>query len=165
MAKRHVSKRPAASQSLDVAQELANLEQKTAGELAEVYAELFGEACRSRNKKWLVRRIIWRMQANVEGDLSERARQRAAELADGAEVRTTPPKDFSVAPTPARDPRLPLPGNTIIRKYKGCTLEVHVKTNGFEYEGEVYKSLSLVAKTITGSHCNGFRFFKLGGKP
>ncbi len=104
------------------------------------------------------------MQANLEGDLSERARQRAAELAEGAEVRTTPPKNYCPQPTPDRDPRLPLPGNTIIRKYKGRTLEVHVKPEGFEYEGEVYKSLSLVAKVITGSHCNGFRFFKLERK-
>ena len=68
MAKRHLSKRPSTSQSLDVAQELANLEQKTAGELAKVFEELFREPCRSRHKQWLIRRIIWRMQANIEGE-------------------------------------------------------------------------------------------------
>ena len=105
MAKRHLSTRSAASQ-LDVATELANLEKKSSGELAEVYAELFHETCRSRNKTWLIRRILWRMQANAFGDLSERARQRAAELANDAEVRTTPPKHFTVGQaTPTQWPR------------------------------------------------------------
>lgn len=40
-------------------------------------------------------------------------------------------------------------------------LEVRVLPKGFEYEREAYKSLSAVAKKITGSHCNGFRFFRL----
>ena len=35
---------------------------------------------------------------------------------------------------------------------------------GFEFEGEAYKSLSAVAKKITGSHCNGYLFFRLTGK-
>ena len=39
---------------MNVDQELANLQRKTSGELAEVYAELFGETCRSRNKVWLI---------------------------------------------------------------------------------------------------------------
>ena len=56
----------------------------------------------------------------------------------------------------------PIPGNVITRVYKGTTLEVQVRTKGFEYEGEMYKSLSAVAKAITGSHCNGYLFFRLG---
>ncbi len=161
MAKRH---RSTTASQLDVAQELANLQRKTSGELAEVYAELFGETCRSRNKVWLIRKIIWRMQANVEGDLSERARQRAEELAIDAEVRTTPPKNFSITPKgKGRDPRLPSPGISITREYKGKTVQVNVTAQGFEWNGERYKSLSAVAKAITGSHCNGFHFFNLGG--
>ena len=39
-----------------------------------------------------------------------------------------------------------------------------VRTDGFEYEGRRYRSLSAVAKAITGSHCNGFRFFGLEDK-
>ena len=37
-----------------------------------------------------------------------------------------------------------------------------VLTEGFEYDGERYKSLTAVARAITGTHCNGFHFFKLG---
>jgi hypothetical protein len=43
-------------------------------------------------------------------------------------------------------------------------VQVKVLPGGFEYEGQVYRSLSAVAKAITGSHCNGYFFFRLGGK-
>ena len=58
--------------------------------------------------------------------------------------------------------RLPLPGTIITRPYKGETLQVRVLPKGFEYQGDVYKSLSAVAKAITGTHCNGYLFFRLG---
>ena len=52
--------------------------------------------------------------------------------------------------------RLPLPCTNITRGYKGVTLQVKILANGFEFEGAVYKSLSAVAKAVTGKHCNGF---------
>ena len=58
------------------------------------------------------------------------------------------------------DDRLPPPGSLITRVYKGETLQVHVRVDGLEFEGQLYRSLSAVAKAITGSHCNGFLFFK-----
>ena len=151
---------------LDIQREVASLERMVTGELQERYAEIFGEVPRSRHKRYLIRKIAWRLQANAEGDLSERARQRAAELAIDAEVRTTPPKHFTVAQTAkdGRDPRLPSPGTSLIRTYKSRTIQVEVKENGFEWEGERYQSLSAVAKAITGSHTNGFRFFNLEAK-
>ena len=68
------------------------------------------------------------------------------------------------APLPAisGDDRLPPPGTLITRQYKGRTLEVTVLEHGFEHEGEVYRSLSAAAKAITGSHCNGYLWFRLG---
>jgi len=161
---------------LNLTKELATLERMTVGELHERYAEAFGEATRSRHKQYLIRRIAWRLQANVEGGLSERALCRAEELADVADVRVTPPRG-GVSRSPAvpavrtrastrpSDPRLPVPGTAITRRYKGRTLTVTVLADGFEYEGERYGSLSAVAKAITGSHMNGFRFFRLEGNP
>ena len=149
---------------LDIQREVASLEKMATGELQERYAEVFGEVPRSRHKRYLIRKIAWRLQANAEGDLSERARQRAAELAVDAEVRTTPPKDFiasQAAKENGRDPRLPSPGTSLIRTYRGQTIQVNVTENGFEWDGERYQSLSAVAKAITGSHTNGFRFFNL----
>lgn len=164
------------SATLDVAAVLVELEALTVRELWQRYAEVFNEAARSSNKRWLIRKIIWRLQANAEGDLSKRARRRAEELADDADVRVTPPRDFmsqtstngiSTVRTNISihtDPRIPSVGTSITREYKGQTLEVRVLASGFEYEGEKYTSLSAVAKAITGSHCNGFRFFNLEAK-
>lgn len=161
----------------DIEAEVATLQQMTVNQLSKRYEELFNEPCRSRHKRYLVRRIAWRMQARAEGDLTERARQRANDLADDAEIRVTPPRSRSAdAPPTARckrpttvvagtqDRRLPPPGNWIVRKYKGRTISVRVLRDEFEFEGERFKSLSAVAKKVTGSHLNGFRFFGLGGE-
>jgi DUF2924 family protein len=64
------------------------------------YAEVFGEPTNARHKQWLVKRIIWRLQSLAEGDLTERARRRASELANDADLRRKAPK--SPAPPPRR---------------------------------------------------------------
>ncbi len=159
--------------NLNVGKEVAALQRMTVRELRTRYAEVFGEETRAGNKAWLVKRIAWRLQSLAEGDLSERARQRAAELANDADVRLSPPKAKPATPAAATrtksaalvtkgDDRLPPPGTIITREYKGQTLQVKVLPQGFEFEGEVYKSLSAVAKAITGQHCNGYHFFRLG---
>ena len=61
-----------------------------------------------------------------------------------------------------RDPRLPTSGSAIVRHYKGNKHRVVVLDDGFEYEGERYRTLTAVAKAITDSHINGYRFFRLG---
>ena len=128
--------------------------------LRERYAELFGDATQVGNRAWLVRRIAWRLQAQAEGGLSERARRRAAELANETDLRYNPPPAQTNGTPPALC-RLPAPGRVLTRPYKGRTLEVTVLKRGFEYQGNVYPSLSAVAKAITGSHCNGYLFFRL----
>jgi hypothetical protein len=156
-----------------VQMQLAKLPEMFTGELARRYTELFGEPTRTRHKAYLVRKIAWRMQALAEGDLSERAKRRAEGLAHDADIRLTPPRstgEQSCMParlyvSGASDPRLPAPGGAIVRKYKGRAVRVLVTEDGFEYEGERYKSLTAVAKAVSGSHCNGFRFFGLEAKP
>lgn len=154
---------------IDIDREVAALEGMSTGQLCERYAELFGQPVRTRHRAYLIRKIAWRLQAVAEGDLTERARRRAAELADDAEVRVMPPKVATPQPAVLKvtdasaDSRLPAPGTAIVRKYKGRTLRVLVVKDGFEFEGQRYKSLSAVAKAVTGSHCNGFRFFNLEG--
>ena len=156
--------------ALDVGQELTVLRNLTIGELRHKYAELFGEPTRTGNKVWLVRRLIWRLQALAEGDLSERARQRAAELAHDADLRLSLPRrarEVTTAPTDGPrlrlrgKLRLPPPGTVLVRPYKGQTLQVRVLANGFAYDGKTYRSLSAVAKAITGSHCSGHFFFRI----
>jgi Protein of unknown function (DUF2924) len=154
---------------INVAKELATLEGMTVNELRAKYAQVFGEETRVGNKAWLVKRIIWRLQALAEGDLSERARRRAAELAQDADLRLSPPRQKQTTPASVQkngkatalvNGHLPLPGTILTRWYKGQTLSVQVLRHGFEYEGQVYKSLSAVAKAITGSHTSGFLFFR-----
>jgi len=154
-------------------QEVASLQRLRMADLKARYAELFGEQTRVGNRPWLVKRIAWRLQSLAEGDLSERARQRAAELAHDADLRLLPPRSAaqkSAAATPkckARGPldrRLPPPGTILRRSYKGMLLQVQVRDDGFAFEGTVYPSLSAVAKAVTGSHCNGFLFFRLSSK-
>jgi len=165
----------------DIAAEIDRLQRLTTGELAERYEALHGRPARTRHRAYLIRKIAWRIQANAEGDLTERARRRAAELADDAEVRVMAPKMLICPPQPnggatiARtmpngehnDPRLPSPGSAIVRQYKGRTIRVVVLADGegFEHDGERYRTLSAIAKKVTGSHINGFRFFRLGSRP
>lgn len=76
----------------------------------------------------------------------------------------TKPEAPRSAPIPvpvSLDNGVPIPGSLITREYKGRLLEVLVLDEGFEYAGEKFKSLSAVAKRITGSHCNGYLFFNL----
>ncbi|MDX2198738.1 MAG: DUF2924 domain-containing protein [Phycisphaerae bacterium] len=83
---------PPEGATIDVAVELEQLAALSVGGLHDRYVEVFGEKPRSRHRQYLMRRIIWGLQANAEGGLSERARRRAAELADVADVRAPPPR-------------------------------------------------------------------------
>jgi len=161
----------------DIAQELKMLKGMCVAELREKYQEVFGEVPRSQHKDFLRKRIAWRIQALAEGDLSERARRRAEELANDADLRIRAPKggvkgmpvDFRERTTvhqftPSQKQRLPMPGAIITREYQGETISVMVLNKGFEYEGQVYRSLTAVAKAVTGSHWNGFLFFGLCDK-
>src|SRR5437870_3298397 len=71
---------------------IAALGRLTMQELRVRYTELFGETTSAKNRTWLLRRVAWRLQSLADGDLSERARQRAAELANDADLRTTVPR-------------------------------------------------------------------------
>lgn len=135
------------------------------GELQEKYGEVFGEPTNGRHKQWLIKRIAWRMQANHHGGLSQRARQRAREIANEADLRVMAPRKPAERPEPVRsDDRLPPVTEIVRRVYKGKEYAVTVMEDGFEFDGARYKSLSSIAKVITGQHWNGFRFFNLTKK-
>lgn len=157
--------------------EIAELYEMTTGQLAEKYEQLHGQPTRTRHRQYLIRKNAWRIQAHAFGGLTERAKRRAAELANDADIRVMAPKTLVCPPQDGasetrtarfieRDPRIPAAGSAIVRTYKGKKLRVVVLEGdrGFEYEGQRYDTLSAVAKHITGSHINGFRFFGLGKK-
>ena len=90
--------------TLDLARETAALARLSISELRQRFAELFGEPTRTGNRIWLIKRLAWRLQALHEGDLSERARQRIAELANDADLRLTPPRPPRPAGIKTRSP-------------------------------------------------------------
>ena len=64
---------------------------QTVTQLKAKYRELFGDESRSNHKQFLIRRVAWRLQAIAQGDLSERARQRAFTLAGAVGAMMSPP--------------------------------------------------------------------------
>jgi Protein of unknown function (DUF2924) len=155
----------------EVHQEIEALRKQKTKALKARYRELFGEETRSSNHAHLFRRIAWRLQALAEGDLSQRARDRAADLAADVDLRLRPPRKFwralaearvdEQSRRPHRDPRLPDAGTTLQRQYQGKTVCVKVLKDSFEYNGKQYESLSSIASSVTGTRWNGFSFFGL----
>ena len=157
----------------NIVQEISALGRMTTKELRSRYLEVCGEPTRSGNRDWLRKRVAWRIQANAWGDLPCRAKRRAEELANDANLRTTAPKAMKDNGQPAsavtatvavafeHDPRLPMPGAILRRQYKDRDIVVRVMHRGFEWEGQVYRSLSAVAKAVTGTHWSGYHFFNL----
>jgi Protein of unknown function (DUF2924) len=141
--------------------------------LRKKYQQVFGDASKSSNKQYLFRRIAWRMQANAEGGLSERACHRAVQIADEADLRTRAPKGFLSAQVSAsatstvdhaqcqRDVRLPASGSLLTRRLHDRQIVVKVLADGFEFESRHYRSLSAIAREVTGTRWNGMLFFGL----
>src|SRR5713226_6850671 len=140
---------------------MEELPQMKVAALKKRYREVFGEESRSSNKQFLFRRIAWRLQARVEGDLSERARQRALEIADDADLRIRAPEGFFAESNSGdnarvldragagRDRRLPAPGTLLTRQFEDRRIVVKVLEDGFEYQSQHYRSLSAVAREVT----------------
>ena len=156
-----------------VLMEIESLHRASVSALRGKYREVFQEETGCRHREHLFRRIAWRLQALAEGDLSQRARDRAREIARDADLRMIAPPDFfsvsgeTVTTTTGdrnrrqQDSRLPLPGTLLTRRWKRKTLLVEVLKDGFRYEGRHYSSLSAIATAVTGTRWNGLAFFGL----
>ena len=77
-----------------VLMEIEKLRRASLASLREKFREVFQEEARTRHREHLFRRIAWRLQALAEGDLTERARERAKEIAQDADLRKVAPRDF-----------------------------------------------------------------------
>lgn len=156
--------------------EIEQLRRATVGELRAKYLELFGQPSRSNHKQFLFRRVAWRLQALAYGELSEQARQRALALAQDVDLRIKAPAHLVGTPQQvlqptfksrrkaARDERLPGPGSVLRREFKGQLVVVQVLPEGFQYQDRFYRSLSAIARQVTGTAWNGFEFFRLSLK-
>lgn len=148
--------------------EIMELKEKSLDELKTKYEELFpGQQASSNNKIFLWRKIAYRIQELEYGGISTETQSKIQQLIQqfdpinnkslrpDATIENQPKKNL------IRDKRLPIPGTVIIKEYKGIKLEVKILESGFEYHNKIYKSLTAIAKEVTGAHWNGYLFFNL----
>src|SRR5258708_4719293 len=115
-----------------LSQQIDALRDLTFQQLTHKHLELFGEPPGSRHRQQVARRIGWRLQVLAEGGLSERARRRALEIAQDADLRVLPPsrpgeKSDPLSQLSAKDRRVPHPGAVLTRDFKGQRISVTVR--------------------------------------
>ena len=153
--------------------QVKQLDTMTVPQLREKWREIFGVETKQRHRRYLQKRLAWEIQSRHFGGLPPEMQQRVDELRK--EFETSDPKTWFAmarhnvearrrqAPR-VRDRRLPPPGTALTRDYKDQRLTVTVSEDGFVYEGRPYRSLSAIAREITGSHISGPAFFGLVDK-
>lgn len=148
----------------EIADEIILLKDKPLDALKAQYKEVFAvNEAPSSNKVFLWRKISYRLQEVEYGGLSKRT----LDQIDSLIKQYDPINNTAMRPESetlekiGKDRRLPIPGTVITKLYKGTTYTVRVLERGFEYNGELYNSLSAIAKEITGAHWNGYGFFNL----
>ncbi len=161
--------------NITIGQHRRRLEKLSINELRVEYEKVFGEITTSRHARHIIKRILWQMQASLYGGLSDEALTRAGELTDLNRLRLTSPRlkppsenaqtlSRTLPPAITTDQCDIAPGTQLERMYKGQRIVVTVMDNGVRFGGEFYRSLSAVAKAVTGSHCSGKAFFGLTKK-
>ena len=132
-----------------VVEELAALRALDVDALALRYETLFGRPPRARHREHLFRKCAYRVQELRLGGLSGTARKRLDELSSQIEL---------VPPVPAKHGLAP--GAVISREWRGQNITVTVLDDGrFDYAGTPYRSLSAIAKVVTGANWNGPAWF------
>lgn len=133
---------------------LAALKTMSVKELKAEWRKLFGAEAPNNSRPFLELRLAHRIQELAYGGLSKTTVRILDALAD--EYR-----GISVKKPTLVDPRKPIAGTKLVREWAGVEHTVTVLRDGFEYEGRRYKSLSAIARAITGTRWNGWRFFGL----
>ena len=137
-----------------VLRQIEELNHMSMKELRKRWSDLFGTDPGRLGRNYLIRRLAYRIQELVYGGLSREARQTLAEIADNADGRGR-------KKTHNRQAKNLKPGTRLLREWRGERYEVIVQEDGFLYNGKKYRSLSGVARAITGSQISGNRFFGL----
>ena len=142
-----------------IPQEIAALRSMAVPELVTRYDAVYGKPPRVKHREHLWRRIAWKIQEQRFGGLSEVAKRRLNELIAELELpRGQRTVNGKVARSRPADPPL---GSTLTRVWKGQEVRTTAVEGGWEHDGVVHRSLSAVAKAVTGSHWNGRLFFGL----
>ncbi len=133
---------------------LAALKAMSVKELKAEWQTLFDAPAPNNSRTFLENRLAYRIQELTYGGPDKQTRRLLDLLAD--EVEGTLTRKAQIA-----DPRNPVVGTKLIREWDGVAHTVSVLKDGFEWDGKRYKSLSAVARSITGTRWNGYRFFGL----
>ena len=147
---------------MNVAQEIEKLRAMKVPDLVDRYTELFGKPPRVKNREHLWKRCAWKLQERKFGGLSKIAKRRLEELI--AEIEIPSGNNGRTASGFVKKPRRvddPAPGTTLTRVWHGREIRVLVREDGYECNGELFRSLTAVARTVTGSKWNGRLFFGL----
>lgn len=134
--------------------QLAALKSAPAAILKAKWRELFDSEPPPYNRRFLESRLAYRIQELAYGGLKKETIERLRVLA----------KQYDGKPgtRPKRSDRLPIAGTRLIREWQGIEHCVTVRADDFEFQGRPYKSLSAIARAITGGvRWNGWVFFGL----
>jgi hypothetical protein len=121
-----------------------------------LWRELFQAEAPPYNRKFLESRLAYRVQELAHGGLKPETLKRLAALADDIER-----EDGGPAKRRSNPANRPIAGTRLIREWQGVEHCATVLADGFEYDGRPYKSLSAIARAITGTRWNGLVFFGL----
>ena len=148
--------RPGQDPRLDqtVLSRLAALKTLSVKELKAEWEKLIGTAAPNNSRAFLELRIAYRIQELSHGGPDRETRRMLDLLADEVEGHNR--RKHQIA-----DPRNPVVGTKLIREWDGVEHTIIVLKDGFDWKGRRFKSLSAVAREITGTHWNGYRFFGL----
>ena len=133
---------------------LAALKAMSVNELKTEWQAMFDAPAPNNSRTFLEIRLAYRIQELTYGGPDKQTRRLLDLLAD--EVEGTLTRKAQIA-----DPRNPVVGTKLIREWDGIAHTVTVLKDGFDWGGQRYKSLSAVARAITGTRWNGYRFFGL----
>ena len=144
-----------------VLQQLAELETLPTAELKARWSTLYGSDPPRFNRQFLIKRLAYRIQEIAYGGLPEEVTGRLNDLLDAEGYDEIGLKVPGRKPARTDAAGHPVPGTVLIREWNGERHEVTALTKGFEYRGIPYRSLSAIARKITGTQWNGPLFFGL----
>ena len=133
---------------------LAALKAMTVNELKADWLALMGSAAPNNSRSFLEQRLAYRIQELAFDGLAKPVTRLLDALADEVEGK-------KVRKSVISDPRNPVIGTRLVREWDGAEHVITVLKDGFDWQGSRYKSLSAVARDITGTRWNGYRFFGL----
>ena len=154
--------------------QISKLRRMDLKELQAEYERVFEKPSKSRNREWLFKVIAKKIQDNVEPEsankpvalptliakFEKKPRTRSRNITKKS-AKKSEGKKTRVKAIGERDKRLPKSGTTLSREWHGKKYLVKVLDQGFEFGGKPYRSLSGVAKQISGQIVNGFLWFGL----